>query len=225
MKKTAMYCLALVTLFLISTVAFSQAGWQHNDYKKEMTLQQMKNKVGIGINTPLQKMSIKSLENETPLGLIGYGVYSAPFIDAMSSAGTSMWKLYVTASWWVIGTAFDSTTSVISAKPSSSWIRANYTWSFSTLKATSATITTGAITTLTGTTSTYTNTKSTTDSVTTLVSTTSTLGTADADSLTTPIIYMTAITDSTVKRLGLVVYGADLYWGNGTYYYKVTVAN
>lgn len=44
-----------------------------------------------------------------------------------------------------------------------------------------------------------------------------------ADTLTQKVIKFTALTgsDTTYKRTGLIVIGTNLYWGNGSYYYKI----
>jgi hypothetical protein len=47
---------------------------------------------------------------------------------------------------------------------------------------------------------------------------------ATGDSTLSKYIKFTAITDTTFKRICLIVIGTQLYYGNGTFYYKVTYA-
>lgn len=42
-----------------------------------------------------------------------------------------------------------------------------------------------------------------------------------SDSVTVKYIKVTAVTDTTYKRVGLIVIGTDLYYGNGTKYKKL----
>ncbi len=100
-------------------------------------------KFGIGTNQNLnEKVVIQSLSGETPLALRGYSTQNNPFITLSNGSAVSFWRLFASADWWLIGSSWDSTSAMMSVKPSRGWIKFNVTGSFTRLIAPAATITT-----------------------------------------------------------------------------------
>lgn len=128
MKKIIFLCLAM----LLAAGGFAQQTWTKGS--GNVSLYSATDKVGIGTTNAADKFAIKSLAGETPLNLIGYAPYAQPFIKLSAANGTPFFRLYARNEWWVIGNSFDSTTAVVSAKPSRNWLRWNAAASFTGLK-------------------------------------------------------------------------------------------
>lgn len=138
----------LFTLFSILLLS-GLIGMAQNPFLKEQSLIYLKvdtDKVGIGCAPTADKVTIKSLGGETPLGLKGYTNHYNPFITCYNSNSVAVWKLFANPDWWTIGTSSDTTTALMVGRFSSQWLKINGTFSAGEVRSTTGTFTNSSTT-------------------------------------------------------------------------------
>jgi hypothetical protein len=123
-----------------------------NPFLKDQSLIYLKvdtDKVGIGSAPTADKVTIKSVAGETPLGLKGFTGQWNPYIACYNSNSTAIWRLFANPDWFTIGNTKDTTLALMVGKINKNWLRFNGTGSFTKIIGTTGTIATLGSTTAT----------------------------------------------------------------------------